>query len=285
MAGGWSRPRSIKRAESGTPGRAVRTGARCDTKTKSGPPRFSPDGRSIVTASLDGMVTQKKVTRKAKRSGLAELREVFKNRDIRWTFPIWLIVAILLGIALTFLPTILLSQNVTGSSIGLLFAAAGVAFGLLQPFWGRVSDIVGRAPVMAYGIISMFGIIIQLFLFPDTVYYHSATGYHIHLPGLVLLGIMALGVGAFVPSALAMMADTSDPRSYGTTMGLYSFALGFGAFIAEALGLLIILIGGTANAPTWLLYFAVALIGLAVMIMAAYLLTKIRARNTVKGRA
>ncbi len=231
------------------------------------------------------LVEQEKVERKAKVSSLAELRKVFKNSQIRWIFPIWLIVAILLGLVLTFLPIILLSLNVTGASIGLLFATAAAAFGLLQPLWGKVSDVVGRVPVIAYGIISMFGIIIQLFLFPDTVYHQSSTGYHLNLLGVIPLAIMGLGVGAFVPSALAMMADSSDTRSYGTTMGLYSFALGFGAFIAETLGLVIILIGGTANAPTWLLYLAITLTGLAVLILAAYFLTHMGARKTAKEQS
>jgi MFS family permease len=96
---------------------------------------------------------------------------------------------------------------------------------------------------------------------------------------------MGLGVGAFVPSALALMADSSDASSYGATMGLYSFALGFGAFIAQALGLVIVLFGGNANAPTWLLYLAIALITLAVMIMASYFLLHQRARKLLKGQA
>jgi DHA1 family multidrug resistance protein-like MFS transporter len=83
------------------------------------------------------------------KSGFAQLRSVFKVREVRLIFPIWLIIATLLGLALTYLPIILLSQDIGGMWIGIMFGLAGVALGLLQPFWGKVSDIVGRIPVMS----------------------------------------------------------------------------------------------------------------------------------------
>src|SRR4030065_686973 len=89
-------------------------------------------------------------------ASLADLKKVFKVREIKLMFPIWLIIATLLGLAITYLPIILLNQEVKGSTIGVMFGAAGVALGLLQPFWGKVSDMVGRIPVMAYGGFSIF---------------------------------------------------------------------------------------------------------------------------------
>ncbi|HIJ16538.1 MAG TPA: hypothetical protein HA364_02005, partial [Thermoplasmata archaeon] len=90
--------------------------------------------------------------------------------------------------------------------------------------------------------------------------------------------------GAFVPAALAMMADSSDEECYGATMGLYSFALGFGAFIAEALGLGIILASGDDRAPVWLLYLAAALILLAVIMMIRFFLVSVIAKKLAARR-
>ncbi len=217
-------------------------------------------------------------------ASLESLRRVFRIREIKLMFPIWLIIAILLGLAITYLPRIMLNAGMTGSMIGILFGAAGVALGLLQPFWGKVSDIIGRIPVMAYGVFSIFGIVIMLLFFPDAAFYKEGDDYHVRLIGMIPLGIMGLGAGAFVPAALAMMADSSDKDCYGATMGLYSFALGFGAFIAESLGLGIIAISGEDNAPSWLLYLAAALIGLAVVMMIYFfLITIIRRRLTGRG--
>ena len=211
--------------------------------------------------------------------GFRELKRVFKVREVRLMFPIWLIIATLLGLAITYLPRIMLSSDISGSMIGLMFAAAGVALGLLQPFWGKVSDIVGRIPVMAYGVLSIFGIVIMLLFFPDAAFESTDGEIELKWIGMVPLAIMGLGAGAFVPAALALMADSSDPECYGATMGLYSFALGFGALIAEGMGLGIIVASRGDNAPGWLLYFAAALIGLAVVMMVWFFLsTTIRKR-------
>jgi len=234
---------------------------------------------TMLTASaamLYTLVHKERVAKKGEKYvSLEELRKVFKVREVRLVFPIWLIIATLLGIAITYLPIILLNEDVSGSTIGIMFAAAGVALGLLQPFWGKVSDIVGRIPVMAYGVFSIFGIVVMLLLFPDAAFYRDAEGVHFKLLGMIPLGILGLGAGAFVPSALALMADSSDARSYGATMGLYSFALGFGAFVAESIGLGIIVTTGTEDAPGWLLYFAAGLIFLAVALVIIFFLSAI----------
>jgi len=217
-------------------------------------------------------------------ASLESLKRVFRIREIRLMFPIWLIIATLLGLAITYLPRIMLNAGMTGSTIGILFGAAGVALGLLQPFWGKISDIVGRIPVMAYGVFSIFGIVIMLLFFPDAAFYKEDGEYHYRLAGLIPLAIMGLGAGAFVPAALALMADSSEKECYGATMGLYSFALGFGAFIAESLGLGIIAVSGEEGAPAWLLYLAAALIALAVVMMVFFFLaTLIRKRLAGKG--
>ncbi len=218
-------------------------------------------------------------------ASLESLKRVFRIREIKLMFPIWLIIAILLGLAITYLPRIMLNAGMTGSTIGILFGAAGVALGLLQPFWGKVSDIVGRIPVMAYGVFSIFGIVIMMLFFPDAAFYKEGDEYHVRLIGMIPLGLMGLGAGAFVPAALAMMADSSDKDCYGATMGLYSFALGFGAFIAESLGLGIIAISGEDNAPSWLLYLAAALIGLAVVMMVYFFLITIIKKRLTRRRS
>jgi DHA1 family solute carrier family 18 vesicular amine transporter 1/2 len=233
---------------------------------------------AISAVMLYTFVRREKVAVGAEHThGFAELRKVFKVRDVKLMFPIWLIIATLLGIAITYLPIILLNSNISGTTIGIMFAAAGVALGLLQPFWGKVSDIVGRIPVMAYGVFSILGIIVMLLAFPNSAFTVTDNGLEVHWLGVIPLGIMGLGAGAFVPSALALMADSSNERSYGATMGLYSFALGFGAFIAEGMGLAIILTTGEKSAPGWLLYFAAALIGIAVILMIIFfVLTLVR---------
>lgn len=251
-------------------------------------------GFAIVAVVLAGsalmlykLVKEEKIRTGARHyAGFAELKQVFKIREIRLMFPIWLIIATLLGLAITYLPRIMLSQDISGMTIGLMFAAAGVALGLLQPFWGKVSDIVGRIPVMAYGVFSIFGIVVMLLFFPDSAFAQTPEGdIEFKLLGMIPLGIMGLGAGAFVPAALALMADSSDEKCYGATMGLYSFALGFGAFIAESLGLGVILASGDDRAPAWLLYLAAGLIALAVVMMIVFFVFALVKKRLRRGKA
>ena len=227
---------------------------------------------------------EKPVVKASNMEGFQALKRVFKIKEVRLMFPIWLIIATLLGLAITYLPRIMLSEDMSGTTIGIMFGAAGVALGLLQPFWGKVSDIVGRIPVMAYGVFSIFGIVLMVLFFSDYAFVMTDDGVEFKLLGMIPLGILGLGAGAFVPAALAMMADSSDEECYGATMGLYSFALGFGAFIAEALGLGIILASGDDRAPVWLLYLAAALIFLAVIMMIRFFLVSVIAKKLAARR-
>jgi MFS family permease len=143
--------------------------------------------------------------------------------------------------------------------------------------------MVGRIPVMAYGVFSIFGIVVMLLAFPDAAFYQDDAGIHFRLMGMIPLGILGLGAGAFVPSALALMADSSDADCYGATMGLYSFALGFGAFVAESLGLAIIVLTGSEEAPGWILYLAAALVGLAVVMMIVFFVFAMARRRLGKS--
>ena len=229
---------------------------------------------AISGALLIALVQKEPVAKRSDLRGFAQLRTVFKNKEVRLMFPIWLVVATLLGLALTYLPIIFISQHMKGVTIGIMFAGAGVVLGLLQPFWGKMSDHFGRIPIMAYGVFSMLGVVLMILLVPDAVYSQDASGIHFHLVGCIPLAILGLGVGSFVPSALALMADSSEPGAYGATMGLYSFALGFGALIAESIGLSVILLTGNNAAPGWLLYFAAVLVAIAVILMFIFFIAK-----------
>jgi len=195
-----------------------------------------------------------------------EFKAVFKIREIREMFPIWLIMSTLIGIAVTYLPRIMKETGTSDVLIGVFFGVAGLFLGLLQPLWGRVSDKVGRLPVMYYGVFSVLGIILILLVFRREV--------ELLNPVVIIpLALCGLGAGAFVPSALAMMADNSPQESYGSAMGLYSFALGFGSFIAETAGLLIIWFA-KGDAINGLLYFAAALIGIATILMIKFFISQ-----------
>jgi MFS family permease len=251
-------------------------------------------GVSAVILQL--YVRREKVTAvKAKLFDFRDLREVLKVREIGVLLPVWLIISTILGIALTYLPRVLYENQVTPQSIALLFGGVGLALLLLQPLWGKISDIVGRVPVMFYGILSILGVIVMAAMFWPQILARE-------LPFLAAIGLLALGSGAFVPSALALMADTAPQTKYGATMGLYSFALGFGFFVAEFSGLAIIAAYAYSTTCTGtpaevtkcvqtavngalqgLFYLALVLIALAVLLMIRFFVIGRRKERAAAG--
>ena len=215
--------------------------------------------------------------------GFGDLKKVFKVREVRLMFPIWLIVATLFGIALTYLPIILLGQHVKGTTIGIAFAGAGVVSAFFNRSGGKYPTGWDACRSWHIACSACWGLILHYLFYPNLISIQGGAVKHVDILGVVVLGLMGLGVGAFVPSALALMADSADSRSYGATMGLYSFALGFGEFVASAIGLLIILITGKANAPTWLLYFGAVLIGLAVLLMILFFISNYVRKRVPSG--
>ena len=228
---------------------------------------------------LQMYVRKERVTAvRAKLFDFRDLREVLKVREIGVLLPVWLIISTILGIALTYLPRVLFEAKVGALDIALLFGGVGLALLLLQPLWGKISDIVGRVPVMFYGILSILGVLVMAALFWDRILARDPLY-------LAPVGLFALGSGAFVPSALALMADTAPQTKYGATMGLYSFALGFGFFVAELSGLSIIAVSASSLPPNpsveqvraaiggalqGLFYFALVLIAVAVLLMVRF---------------
>ena len=228
---------------------------------------------------LQMYVRKERVTAvRAKLFDFRDLREVLKVREIGVLLPVWLIISTILGIALTYLPRVLFEAKVGAFDIALLFGGVGLALLLLQPLWGKISDIVGRVPVMFYGILSILGVLVMAALFWDRILARDPLY-------LAPVGLFALGSGAFVPSALALMADTAPQTKYGATMGLYSFALGFGFFVAELSGLSIIAVSASSLPPNpsveqvraaiegalrGLFYFALVLIAVAVLLMVRF---------------
>lgn len=146
-----------------------------------------------------------------------ELRNVFKVKEVRLMFPIWLILATLIGLAIVYLPRILENRLSTADLqggneyffIAMFFLAGALALGLFQPFWGKISDKVGRLPVMVWGVISVLGVVLILGFWGNSVYdtdiYKSTWGVNVLLAIPVV--IFGVGAGAFIPAALGLMAD------------------------------------------------------------------------------
>lgn len=211
----------------------------------------------------EAILSDEELTERRKKSHWQEFKEGLREPAIRKIIPIWMTVSILMGFAITYGPRIMLEGGETPLQISLMFAAGGLVLFLLQPLWGWVSDRVGRLPVMAYGLASIAGISVILLFFLDRV---------LALDPLLLVptAVFGLGAGAFIPSALAYMADSASTQHYGRTMGLYSFVIGFGFFIAESVGLVIIAGLPQDQALQALVWASAGLVGVAIAMLVGF---------------
>ncbi len=137
------------------------------------------------------------------------------------------------GILIPLQPYLALEFGASKSGVtGLNWAYSAAQF-LMAPIWGRLSDRIGRRPVM---LVSIGGSIFTQALFGATQIWHHA------LPswaGLALLYAARLGAGACganVATAQAYVADVTPPEGRAKGMGLIGAAFGLGFIVGPALG-------------------------------------------------
>lgn len=125
-----------------------------------------------------------------------------------------------------------LSEAASGIVIGVLFSVFSLMQFVFSPVWGRVSDRIGRRPVL---LISLLG----------SVVFYALYGFAVTLPaasaalalGLMLAARVGAGIaGASVGTAAAVIADCTTPERRAKGMALIGIAFGggftFGPLIA-----------------------------------------------------
>jgi MFS family permease len=117
-----------------------------------------------------------------------------------------------------------LSGGAKGAVIGVLFSIFSAMQFVFSPFWGRVSDRIGRRPVL---LVSLGG----------SVVFYALYGFAVTLPessaglaiGLMLLSRVGAGIaGASVGTAAAVIADCTTPDKRAKGMALIGIAFGAG---------------------------------------------------------
>ena len=162
---------------------------------------------------------------------LGMLRTVLLNRSVVLLIMPWLVVFIVIGSALAFGPSEGSSDalNISWQRAAVAIVIIGAVLISTQLFFGRLSDKVGRMPVLAVGTLGITGLMVSI-----AVLFFSTHGHGLHGAGAerfivyVVIGLSLILALAFGPSSLASLADVADVKTRGMTMGLYSVVITIG---------------------------------------------------------
>ena len=100
---------------------------------------------------------------------------------------------------------------------------------VFAPWWGQLSDRIGRRPVL---LVSNFGSIIAYGLFGLSASYIGDTGFWILIGSRIFAGIC----GANLSVASAYIADVTTPEKRSKGMGLIGMAFGLGFILGPVIG-------------------------------------------------
>jgi len=130
------------------------------------------------------------------------------------------------------------------------------------PFWGKLSDLYGRKPMLLAGI--------TIFLVGSAL-----CGLAQEMWQLILFrGVQGIGAGSLFPIALAVVGDLFSPAERGRYQGLFAAVFGFAALIGPALG------GLLTDAISWHAIFYVNIpVGVVSLVVIARVMPPIGRRG------
>jgi MFS family permease len=130
------------------------------------------------------------------------------------------------GIVIPLLPRYAAHFQASDASIGLLMSSFSAMQFLFAPLWGRLSDRVGRRPVLLMGLLS-------------SAVFYGLFSYATWVGHLWLIFVARIGAGiagATIPTAQAYIADTTSGPERGRGMALIGAAFGIGFTFGPLLG-------------------------------------------------
>ena len=127
------------------------------------------------------------------------------------------------GIIIPMLPFYAEAYGASAFQVGLLATSFSLMQFLFAPVWGRLSDRIGRRPIILAGL---FGSAVSYFAF----------GLADSLAMLFAARIVAGIAGANIPTAQAFIADSTSAANRARGMGLIGAAFGLGFILGPAIG-------------------------------------------------
>ena len=148
------------------------------------------------------------------------------------------------GIVLPLLPIFAKNLDASGFVIGCLMAVYSAMQFLFAPVWGRLSDRIGRRPVL---LVSTAGAAISYALFALGCGQTGSMALVLLFAARTFAGIC----GANITVAQAYIADITPPEERSKKMGLIGMAFGLGFIFGPAIGGLGLKFWGV-TAPGWI---------------------------------
>lgn len=127
------------------------------------------------------------------------------------------------GIIIPLLPFYAETFGASAFVVGMLTTVFSLMQFLFAPLWGRLSDVIGRRPVILLGLA---GSALSYLIF----------GLATSLTTLFVARLLAGVAGANIPTAQAFIADTTTPANRAKGMGMIGAAFGLGFIFGPALG-------------------------------------------------
>jgi MFS transporter, DHA1 family, multidrug resistance protein len=146
------------------------------------------------------------------------------KRALPILFLVMFLVMIGFGIIIPVLPFYAEEMGASPTQLGLLMAVYSLMQLIFAPFWGKLSDRIGRKPIMMIGIAGL-----SLSFFMQAM----ATELWMLFAARIIGGLLS---SANMPTAMAYVADITTPENRGKGMGIIGAAVGLGFVFGPAIG-------------------------------------------------
>lgn len=136
------------------------------------------------------------------------------------------VASIAFSIITPFLPIFLMQLGLKSNTSlwsGLVFSINSLAFGIMAPIWGSISDRYGKKPMMARAGLGM-----------GLTYFLMAM-VHNHIQLFVLRGINGL-LSGYIPAAITLVAASSRPENLNYSLGIVQAASAIGNITGPLVG-------------------------------------------------
>ncbi len=134
------------------------------------------------------------------------------------------IIMVGIGLVIPILPFYVEKFGADATTLGFLVAIFAFMQFIFAPIWGRLSDRIGRKPLITLGL---FGFALAEFIFA------FATGLWMLFLSRIIAGVFG---AAIMPSAMAYVSDVTTPEKRGQGMGYLGAAMGFGIVVGPGIG-------------------------------------------------